>query len=380
VSSSVASLEVAYIEKTLLDSMNLYLRNKTNKQSFATCFCAWAFLLWKTFLFQTVSCHPPSSGSLTGQVTVLDQETVAVNWTVHHDQQVLGLEIVYSPVRSSYYIVLPITNPATETAMLENLLHFTSYQVVIRTNNNTKFFIQSNTIYFSTSVITSFSRGSLLGGQDFKNDEVLLVFFILFLWGVVLSIFFQRWGKIRSLLPYQPVYSKEMAVKIEQIETEKKIRSNRTSFSFYPVDCDCSVKHEMNSLGKTSSTLLLKQPNSLDVDGDQLRKTKSAENICCPQIIIDQTFSYPTTRLSISSSSNHLNIPTTRSASLKYHRDEQAERPTFSENCRRSLPSKALSQTCKGVEPQQRKEKRLVKQREVSEYFCDNGKASGIFY
>ena len=170
-------------------------------------------------------------------------------------------------------------------------------------------------------MITSFSTGGLLGGQDFKNDEVLLVFFILFLWGVVLSIFFQRWGKncwwnisikdlyysgkIRSLLPYQPVYSKEMAVKIEQIETEKKIRSNRTSFSFYPVDCDCSVKvgnlfilyftwmwktfqHEMNSLGKTSSTLLLKQPNSLDVDGDQLRKTKSAENICCPQIIIDQ--------------------------------------------------------------------------------------------
>ena len=44
----------------------------------------------------------------------------------------------------------------------------------------------------------------------------------------------------------------------------------------------------MNILGKTSSTLLLKQPNSLDVDVDQLRKTKSAENIACPQIIIDQ--------------------------------------------------------------------------------------------
>ena len=44
----------------------------------------------------------------------------------------------------------------------------------------------------------------------------------------------------------------------------------------------------MNILGKTSSTLLLKQPNSLDVDVDQLRKTKSAENISCPQIVIDQ--------------------------------------------------------------------------------------------
>ena len=52
-------------------------------------------------------------------------------------------------------------------------------------------------------------------------------------------------GKIRGLLPYQPVYSKEMADKIEKIENEKieKIaRSNRTSFSFQPVDCFCSYK------------------------------------------------------------------------------------------------------------------------------------------
>ena len=49
-------------------------------------------------------------------------------------------------------------------------------------------------------------------------------------------------GKIRSLLPYQPVYSKEMVDKIEKIETEKIIRSTRTSFSFYPVDHDCVGK------------------------------------------------------------------------------------------------------------------------------------------
>ena len=97
-----------------------------------------------------------------------------------------------------------------------------------------------------------------MGGQDFKNDEIILVFFILVLWGVVLSIFFQRWGKhfyvrinihdfghlgkIRSLLPYQPVYSKEMVEKIEMIETEKIMKSNRTSFSFFPVDSFCNVK------------------------------------------------------------------------------------------------------------------------------------------
>ena len=29
---------------------------------------------------------------------------------------------------------------------------------------------------------------------DFKYEEVFLVIFILFLWGLVLRIFFQRWG------------------------------------------------------------------------------------------------------------------------------------------------------------------------------------------
>ena len=51
----------------------------------------------------------------------------------------------------SYYIVLPIVNPAAESAMLENLLPFTSYQLVIKTANITKTFLQTDTIYFSTS-------------------------------------------------------------------------------------------------------------------------------------------------------------------------------------------------------------------------------------
>ena len=49
-----------------------------------------------------VTSLPNIHGPLTVQVTVLDQETSLVNWTVHHDQQVPGLEIVYSPVRSKY--------------------------------------------------------------------------------------------------------------------------------------------------------------------------------------------------------------------------------------------------------------------------------------
>ena len=48
-------------------------------------------------------------------------------------------------------------------------------------------------------------------------------------------------GKLRSLLPYQPVYSKEMVDKLEKIETVKNGRSSRNSFSFYHQDCDYGV-------------------------------------------------------------------------------------------------------------------------------------------
>ena len=74
----------------------------------------------------------------------------------------------------------------------------------------------------------------------------------------MLGIFFQRWGrhfhvrinihdfghlgKIRSFLPYQPVYSKEMVEKIDIIETERKMKSNSRSFGFFPADCGCNVK------------------------------------------------------------------------------------------------------------------------------------------
>ena len=61
---------------------------------------------------------------------------------------------------------------------------------------------------------------------------------------------------------------------IEQHEQEKIVRSARTSFSFHPLDhryCAYPPPVPPHSLDKTSSTVLLKQPNSLDVDSEDLR-------------------------------------------------------------------------------------------------------------
>lgn len=106
--------------------------------------------------------------------------------------------------------------------------------------------------------------------------------------------------KLSRLLPYQPVYSKEMAEKIEM--EEEKIRSGN-SFDICPSDYNIGTKNPMfgcisphswypvESLdrAKTNSTFLLKQPNSIEVDRSELRKTKSAENMFgAPTIVIDK--------------------------------------------------------------------------------------------
>ena len=105
-----------------------------------------------------------------------------------------------------------------------------------------------NLINSDIAEITSFPGTHLLDPTaqvDVKYEEIFLVFFILFLWAVVLRIFFQRWGKIRGLLPYQPVYSREMVERIDQID--KIVRSNRPSLSFQPLDCYCNYNYKVRT-------------------------------------------------------------------------------------------------------------------------------------
>ena len=106
-----------------------------------------------------------SGDSLRVQVNVIKPDTVLVNWTVSQQvvQDQVHLQIVYSPVTVSYYIVHPILNPATEFVYLENLQPFTSYQLVMRTANMSGLYLHTDTVYFSTSGKQNFAfnTGSL---------------------------------------------------------------------------------------------------------------------------------------------------------------------------------------------------------------------------
>lgn len=246
--------------------------------------------------------YNPVKELLSARVDVVDSETAVVHWVLREQSYRVNLEIVYSPVETSYYIVMPIANPISSFVTLENLQPFTQYQLIIRTTNYSNNYFQSEALRFSTSVVTLFEENSQIKPVSFDNIDLILVLAMLIIWGVVVSLFFQRWGKIRSLLPYQPVYSKEMVDKMEKIETEKTLRSNRASFSLFPLDCDCNLRPEQTCHGSpkqnntkfnrcsTTSTSFLPTSSTV-VDSDQLRKTKSAENMFCPRIVIDKSLS-----------------------------------------------------------------------------------------
>lgn len=42
-----------------------------------------------------------------------------------------------------------------------------------------------------------------------RGVEIGIVLLVLFVWACAIALFFNRWGKIRMLLPYQPEYKRD---------------------------------------------------------------------------------------------------------------------------------------------------------------------------
>ena len=139
-----------------------------------------------------------------------------------------------------------------------------------------------------------------LSRTKMDNVEIVLIGFILVVWLYVIKVFLGRWGKLGFTLhhgrvsfslssekisrhiPSLPIYSKEMSEKIEK-EAEKLRSAQSVDYSKWSAGGPLALLR-----GRTNSTFLLKQPNSLEVDTSSLRKTRSEENMrqVAPRIII----------------------------------------------------------------------------------------------
>ena len=104
-------------------------------------------------------------------------------------------------------------------------------------------------------------------------------------------------GKIRSLLPYQPVYSKEMSEKICAAELHL---SRSHLFSHCSQDCDSTIKvrstpsQPLSHHSQDGSPRMRVEPGHrsnvhlAETSQSPLRKTKSAEHLACPRIVISK--------------------------------------------------------------------------------------------
>lgn len=120
------------------------------------------------------------------------------------------------------------------------------------------------------------------GALVVRAEEALIVLLVLVLWVGAIILFFNRWGKIRMLEPYQPKFHQEHRASCPMAEMTS-INQHRTSFSKYNVSCMDTPGFGM--VGPSYRSLLRPRQNSVFVGStitvkvNPPRKTKSAMDL-----------------------------------------------------------------------------------------------------
>ncbi|KAJ9574681.1 hypothetical protein L9F63_008142, partial [Diploptera punctata] len=111
-----------------------------------------------------------------------------------------------------------------------------------------------------------------------RAEEALIVLLVLVLWIGAIALFFNRWGKIRMLEPYQPKFQQQHRSSCPMVDINGPIGLQHRTFSKFNVNC----------MGEPSHTLLRPRQNSVFVGSSTTmvtlpmnppRKTKSAMDI-----------------------------------------------------------------------------------------------------
>lgn len=157
-------------------------------------------------------------------VTFLNPTTVRVSWSTTADL-VEKYDVTYKPSDASYRVVLEVAGNS-DAVILSGLEADTQYQVTVAALwGGHKY--RSRPIVFRTLEPPRTSPqqdGGLAGATPrssvapsdptptfptIRGVEIGIVVLVLIVWIGAIALFFNRWGKIRMLLPYQPDYKQE---------------------------------------------------------------------------------------------------------------------------------------------------------------------------
>ncbi|KAF3423769.1 hypothetical protein E2986_12319 [Frieseomelitta varia] len=119
------------------------------------------------------------------------------------------------------------------------------------------------------------------GAVIVRAEEALIVILVLLLWAAAIALFFNRWGKIRMLEPYQPKFQQQHRQSCTTIEQNPL--QNRHTFSKCNILCgDCPTGNELSyqASGQTrprqNSVFIGSSASLLPGSQGTPRRTKSA--------------------------------------------------------------------------------------------------------
>ncbi|XP_050434619.1 uncharacterized protein LOC126841896 [Adelges cooleyi] len=195
--------------------------------------------LWEIFFilhgFHSVWCS--SVGQAPDDITVMfiSPTTVKVSWKI----TLRGIEkydVMYKPTNASYRVVAEIA-VNSDSVTLGNLMPNTQYQVTVTAFKAGRRFRSRPVVFktlnkgvswpdirhstMNTSGDVGISPPDVVGGSahtippedstsspyvQVRGIEITIVVLVLMVWVGAIIMFFNRWGKIRMLIPYQPDY------------------------------------------------------------------------------------------------------------------------------------------------------------------------------
>ncbi|CAL7950227.1 unnamed protein product [Xylocopa violacea] len=118
------------------------------------------------------------------------------------------------------------------------------------------------------------------GAVIVRAEEALIVILVLLLWAAAIALFFNRWGKIRMLEPYQPKFQQQHRQSCTTIEQNPL--QNRRTYSKCNILCgDYPAGHELNyppgQMRPRQNSVFIGSSSSLLPGGQGTpRRTKSA--------------------------------------------------------------------------------------------------------
>ncbi|XP_076674379.1 uncharacterized protein LOC143372222 isoform X2 [Andrena cerasifolii] len=188
-------------------------------------------VLWATILFLQGAGFVGSVTGIPGvpeNITVmfLNPTSVRVSWSTSQVEQVEKYDVTYKPTDAR---VVAVVAGNSEAVTLSGLRADTQYQLFVTAVRAGKKY-RSRPIVFRTLEPPRTSPqqdAAVTGGTPLppppssqqpqayiqvRGVEVGIVVLVLIFWAGAIALFFNRWGKIRMLLPYQPDYKEQLKV------------------------------------------------------------------------------------------------------------------------------------------------------------------------